>query len=178
LRPRNAGAAFAVIALADVLLPYARSSRIASGILDEAAHLLTGVAALQAIGLADGPCARGLIAGSIALDADHIPDALGHMLMRSGGARPYPHTLLTPAVVVLAGRRAGGIRERRFAAGLASGLALHLVRDLASGQGVRLLWPLSRRDFRVAYPAYLALIAAMGVRASRGGGSTRSTRRT
>jgi inner membrane protein len=175
LRARSAAGALAAIAVADLLLPRARASRIASGILDETAHLLTGIAALAASGATDGPGARGLIAGSVALDADHVPDALGYMLLRSGRARPYPHTLLTPAVVVLAGRRAGEPRRRRFAAGLAGGLTLHLVRDLASGQGIRLLWPLSATSFRVPYPVYLALVAAMGVRASRDGGSTRAS---
>ncbi|MEA2426880.1 MAG: inner membrane protein [Thermoleophilaceae bacterium] len=148
------------MAIADTFLPYARSSRLASGILDETAHLATGIVALLALGGRDSPFARGLIAGSVLIDVDHLPDALGHMWLRAGSRRPYPHTLLTPVAAMAVARRARG-RERRWSLGAAAGMTLHLIRDLASGQGTMLLWPASRRNFRLRYPAYVALLAVM-----------------
>jgi inner membrane protein len=171
---RRAARALAAVAVADVLLPFVRPSRLLSGIVDETAHLATGVLALEAMEATDGPFARGLIAGSVLIDADHVPDALGSMWLRAGGKRPYPHALVTPVVATALARRASG-RERRFTFGVAAGMTLHLVRDLASGRGVMLLWPGSRRSFRIDHRAYVALLAVMAARASRGGGSRRSS---
>jgi inner membrane protein len=164
------------VAVADALLPLARSSRLAVGVLDEAAHLATGLVALRALASADDPFARGVIAGSVVIDVDHVPGMLGSMWLHKPGKRPYPHSLATPAAVTMLARATNG-RARRFLVGLAAGTALHLLRDAASGQGAMLLWPFSGRNVRLAYPAYAGLLLVMTAAASRpgGGGSREST---
>jgi inner membrane protein len=47
------------------------------------------------------------------------------------------------------------------------GVGLHLVRDLATGPGLRLLWPLSGRGSRAPYPPYAAAVLAAAAVASR-----------
>jgi hypothetical protein len=83
------------------------------------------------------------VAGSLLIDLDHLPSELGHEWLRHGGrGRPYPHALVTPLAVAFVSRAA------------ALALAVHLARDLTDAEsGVRLLWPLSNREFRV--PAWL-----------------------
>jgi inner membrane protein len=40
---------------------------------------------------------------------------------------------------------------------------LHIVRDIATGPGVPLLWPLLPENFLLPYPVYLALMALSAV---------------
>jgi inner membrane protein len=87
------------------------------------------------------------------------------------GGRPVTHCLLTPAVLAAAAGLTRG-RVRTVLGGLALGVCLHFVRDLATGgTGVPLLWPADRHsDVRVPYAAYLAVLAAAAVAAARGTG--------
>ena len=106
--------------------------------LDETAHLALGLLLARR---SREPLAA--LAGAMLIDADHLPSELGHEWLRHGGSgRPYPHALVTLVVVALASRAT------------AVGLAVHLARDLTDDEtGVRLLWPLSNRDFAV--PSWL-----------------------
>jgi hypothetical protein len=94
-----------------------------------------------------------VVAGSMFIDADHLPSELGHEWLRHGGSgRPYPHALVTLAAVAVVSRAA------------AVGLAVHLWRDLTDAEtGVRLLWPLSNRELKVApwlYPIGVGALCA------------------
>jgi hypothetical protein len=94
-----------------------------------------------------------VVAGSMFIDADHLPSELGHEWLRHGCyGRPYPHALVTLAAVAVVSRAA------------AVGLAVHLWRDLTDTEtGVRLLWPLSNREFKVApwlYPIGVGALCA------------------
>jgi len=83
------------------------------------------------------------VGGSLLIDLDHAPSELGHEWLRHGGrGRPYPHALVTLGAVAVFSRAA------------ALAVAVHLARDLTdTDSGVRLLWPLSNREFSV--PAWL-----------------------
>ncbi|HEY6779663.1 MAG TPA: hypothetical protein VI111_01845, partial [Thermoleophilaceae bacterium] len=70
--------------------------------------------------------------------------------------RPPTHTLLIPALLAAAGQRP-----------LALGVCAHYARDVVSGPGAPLFWPLSRRDLGLPYPIYGLAIAALGLRALR-----------
>jgi len=115
-------------------------------VLDETAHLALGL--LLARRSAE-PAAT--LAGSVLIDADHVPSELGHEWLRHGGrGRPYPHALISVAALALLSRAA------------AVGLAVHLARDLTDGEsGVRLLWPLSNREFHVAPWLYPIAVGAL-----------------
>ena len=132
------------------------------GLLDEPAHLLTAWLALAALGL--GGLRGGMSAllpwvliGSVALDIDHIPLYLWGEPVAHHGSRPVTHAAVSVVVLLAVAALARG-RGRTAAAGLAAGVALHLVRDVATGPGIPLLWPLDGTDVRLPYAAYLAVV--------------------
>jgi inner membrane protein len=53
--------------------------------------------------------------------------------------------------------------RRRWPLAMAVGVGLHLVRDVATGPGVLLVWPISDREFVAPYSAYLLLCLALAV---------------
>jgi inner membrane protein len=67
------------------------------------------------------------------------------------------HCLLT-VLVLLVG--ASVVRRgRTVLAALAAGVALHLLRDLGTGPGVPLLWPVSGASVLVPHSCYLGVLA-------------------
>lgn len=102
-----------------------------------------------------------MIAGAMAIDADHVPhELLGREWLRSGGrGRPYPHTGFTLLALGAAARRSP------FWRGAAIGLAAHLARDLTDPTcGVKLAWPLTRREAQVPQPLYALAVGALAAR--------------
>lgn len=131
---------------------------LTSGPLDETAHLLTTLIVLTAIGVLvfDRFLLSALIA-SVVIDLDHLPRLLGSDWFTAGTPRPYTHSLLTIAIVLMAAGR--WRRHRAIALGVAVGLSIHFWRDTAEpGSGVALLWPLSRQSFSTSHASYLILM--------------------
>jgi inner membrane protein len=133
------------------------------GLLDEPAHLATAVIFLAAFlprrALALLPWA---LAASVLIDLDHVPLYLRGVLADANGGRPVTHSLTTVAVLLAAG--AAFSRLRSPLVGLALGVVLHLVRDLATGPGLSPLWPVNPAAVRLPYVAYLvplSLVAAL-----------------
>jgi hypothetical protein len=120
-------------------------------VCDELAHLGVGLLLARVRPRAE----RGaVLAGSLAIDLDHAPSELGREWLRTGGrGRPYPHTVFTVLAVLPLSRPA------------ALGLAAHLARDLTDPTtGVKLLWPVSRRELRVPPALYPLAIGALAAR--------------
>ncbi len=171
---RTAATAGALAALAAVLgidlLLAARSWSVpAEAALDEPAHLLTAWLLLAAAGVRSRQVVVWALVGAVLIDLDHLPLYSGIQVTADGG-RPVSHSAATVLVLLVA---AGLWRAQRTRlAALALGVVLHLARDLASGPGVPVLWPLSD-SVRVPYVVYLAVlvaaVAAVVVRAWRGG---------
>ena len=145
MRARLALASLATIAVADYVILRRPPRWHAIALFDHPAHVAT--AAL--IGGTD----RVYLAGSLLPDVDHIPMAFGSPEV--GDDRPNTHSLLAVAAAALVSRR------------LAAGAAAHFLRDLAMDPGAPLLWPLTRRRFRVPYAAYAVLILATAYSRSR-----------
>lgn len=126
--------------------------------LDETAHVLTALLVIWALG---GVACRFLLpalVASVAIDLDHVPRDLGQTWLTDGTPRPYTHSLLTIAVVLLVAALAK--RRREIAIGVALGLVIHFWRDLAEpGTGVALLWPLSSVSFSLPHASYLVVMA-------------------
>jgi inner membrane protein len=104
---------------------------------------------------------------SMAIDIDHIPGRLGADWLTAGTPRPYTHSLAVVSALLLGA--ALWRRRRPELLGVASGVAIHLGRDLAEG-GVPLLWPLSRTGVAVpqgSYLAAMALVIAVGAYRAR-----------
>ena len=133
---------------------------LATGIADETAHLSTMVIFLLAFPtLRNAGFIAGCLAGSVAIDLDHIPLFLGSNLLTEQTNRPFTHGLLTIAIVLVVSVPVGGT-WRYAGLGVAVGLAAHFLRDMAtSTAGVPLLWPFSTTGFMLPYPLYAAALA-------------------
>jgi inner membrane protein len=167
LPPGAPFAALVAVLVLDRVLALLRARPIA-GVVDEAAHLATGTIVLAAWPAPDRDFASGLAAGSVLIDVDHVPDAVGIRLLRRG-TRPVTHSLSTIAAAGLAGRKlaAAGLLPRAAVRGAMVGATCHLARDLTTGTaGVPLLWPLRGRSFSMPYWIYLAGLTVLAARGS------------
>ncbi len=95
------------------------------------------------------------------IDLDHVPLVLWGGPVTEFGGRPVTHSLATVAVLTAAALAVP--RVRLVAGGLAVGVVLHLVRDLATGPGVPLFWPLRPENVLVPYWVYALLVVAAAV---------------
>ncbi|HEV2752502.1 MAG TPA: metal-dependent hydrolase [Solirubrobacteraceae bacterium] len=140
------------------------------GLVDWTGHFAT-IAILLAASSRRLPTA--LIAGTFAatlIDLDHIPDLFGEEGISDVTPRPVSHSMVT---VLVAGAIAAAVRARAprygaFAVGIALGVAMHLLRDVFTGPGVSLFWPLSAEPVNGAFLVYLvAMIAVAAYAATR-----------
>ena len=135
-----------------------------TGLVDEPAHLATFAIALFAAAAIRGPSlpVRFVIAAllaSVAIDLDHIPGYLGWDGMTGTLPRPYTHGLLLVGASIAVASLSRSRACRQVFLGLAFGVSAHLLRDLATGPGVPLAWPLSSGVAAVPYPLYAATLA-------------------
>lgn len=166
LVPRRAvvGAVAAVLFLHPLLVAI-DAPLVVVGILDWAAHLATAVLVL--VNLPFALPARTLIAAllaSVVIDLDHVPQYLGEQFLTAGAPRPYTHSLasIVAALAVAALLRRG--THRAIAVGVALGLVAHLARDVATGPGVALLWPITSAGVRIPFWVEAAGLAALATR--------------
>jgi inner membrane protein len=127
------------------------------GLLDEPAHLLTAWLVLAAAGTR-GRLWPWALAGAVVIDLDHIPLYLWGAL-DSGAGRPVTHSMATVVVLLAV---AAVPPARGVATGLALGVTLHFLRDVVTGPGLPLWWPLHRDRVLLPYWPYLLLLAALG----------------
>jgi membrane-bound metal-dependent hydrolase YbcI (DUF457 family) len=156
-----------VIGGADLLLRrWDGPSLTVVGMLDEPAHACTGTLALSALGETfELPVLLAAVAGSVAIDLDHLPGMLGSDLLvlpRPTPTRPCTHSLVTLALLMTAALPVRG-SARRLILVAASGLAMHYFRDVTEpgGAGAPLLWPLSDRVYSLGYRWYVAALLAL-----------------
>lgn len=161
-----APAAVAFVLADDLLLSSREWSVPMLGLLDEPAHLATAALLLACVGALrrTRPVLITLVA-SVAIDLDHLPLYAGAPMGADG--RPPTHSLATVAALAAAGLLVK--RHRTDLLACAAGVTLHLVRDVATGPGAPLAWPISGHDVVAPYAGYAALlvvaaIAAAGVR--------------
>jgi inner membrane protein len=165
MRSRRAAAlgCLATIALADAVIHRRKPRWILVGFLDHPAHAATaGLMLLNAAPRSRG-WALGFMAGSLLPDMDHIPLALGPEHPTGDDPRPVSHCLAAVAPLALVALASGNDRI----GGAAAGCLAHFARDLATGPGAPLLWPLSPRELRAPYPLYLSGCALLALRAGR-----------
>ncbi len=153
--------ALALILSADALLARYDFSRLVEALLDEPAHLATGLLLLAALPAPRSrPFVLGAALGAVAIDADHVPGEFGWNIITRGTGRPVTHSLATCGALLLLSR-ALPETARAATVGAACGVLAHFVRDLGTG-GLPLLWPVSKRRVRVPYGVYLAILFAAG----------------
>lgn len=124
------------------------TGHLAYALVDEPAHLATCMVALLALAAfmpASPPrrFAAAALLASMAIDVDHIPGYLGSHLLNGGLPRPYGHSALLVVAVVGVGWASRRRDVREVSLGVAFGISTHLFRDLATGPGVPLFWPIS-----------------------------------
>ncbi|MBT0772037.1 metal-dependent hydrolase [Kineosporia sp. J2-2] len=165
------------VVVADVLLRRAPSYFVL-GLVDEPAHFLTSVVVLLAVAAAVPGrhlgvyFSAGLLVSGNLIDLDHLPMSLGTDLLTAGTARPYPHSLVTPVVLLAVAVLSPG-RWSRLAAGAAIGVTGHLLRDLGTAP-VSLFWPFSGAGVSVPHGLYLGVLLALAL-VPRLAGAVRST---
>ncbi len=163
LRP---GAALAAILLLDLVREARAWPLPVLGVLDEPAHLLTAWLAMAACATTTTALRLlpWVLAGAVLLDLDHVPLFLGFDVTATPSGRPVSHSLTTVALLLVAALAVG--RWRVPLAGLAVGAATQLLRDLATGPGVPLLWPALSADVRLPYLVHLLVLLAIAVAAT------------
>ncbi len=157
--PRICALGLVTVAGADAIARSRAWSHPVAGLLDEIAHLGTGVMVLAAWRRPSQPgFAEGLLASSVLLDVDHVPDVFGVHLLRPRQMRPRTHSIATLLALACSPRLDGAL----------VGAAAHLSRDLATGpNSVPLLWPFYKRPFTLPYAAYAAGLGALAWMALR-----------
>jgi len=126
------------------------------GIVDWIGHIATGVV-IVALLRPTRRMAVAIIVFSVVLDVDHLPLELGTDVLTAGTPRPYTHSLLTILVVLAA----AGLMRSQILLGAAIGLAGHLFRDLGTGDGIPLLWPLSDAGASVPFALYIGVLTGL-----------------
>ena len=139
-----------------------------AALVDELAHVITALLVLGALRRRlTQPFAVGILLGAVLIDVDHLPLVLGWDFLTRGTNRPYTHSLLAVGLTGL-GAWVLTERSRRIALGAAFGLAMHLVRDMATG-GAPLYWPVAADRVTMPYGVYsVLLMAAAGLVVWRG----------
>jgi inner membrane protein len=127
------------------------------GLLDEIGHLATAWVLLVAL-LPDRyrPLAPWALLGAVLIDVDHIPLYLWDVAATHPQGRPITHSL-TFVLVLLALSRLDR-RLRTPLSGLALGVFLHLLRDIVTGPGASLFWPIAETSVLVPYSLYVVLL--------------------
>lgn len=151
------------IFLVDVMTDRLAPSLVIAGLLDEAGHVATAIILMAAVtrrltGTFTGTFIVAALVAVLAIDIDHVPrEVFGWAGITAGAPRPYPHSLITPLITgmwALRARHSG----RDLAAGLTFGLLTHLLRDAATGSGLALFWPLTKRVVEMTYAFYVGIL--------------------
>ncbi len=153
----------AAVFACDLLRDHRVRSRAVTGVLDEVAHLsTTGLALLALRDRAWLERRRGdvavALAASVLVDLDHVRLPVGSASV-VGGGRSIAHSVTSVAAALLVSAAAPAPWDRRSSAA-AAGLTLHFARDVATGYGLRLWWPVHRGVVKVHYGAYAAACTA------------------
>jgi inner membrane protein len=155
---------------------------LAYGLADDPAHLVTAALALVWLRSVirtplSAPFVLAALGASVAIEVDHIPGYLGSHLLTGSLPRPYTHSMLlvfAPVAIGLASRRRA-ISE--LSLGIGCGVAAHLLRDLATGPGAPLFWPISGATERVPYAVFAGVLAS-GALSVAAAGRSHGGRRT
>jgi inner membrane protein len=156
--------ALAVLLVLDLMATTRRWPIVVQGLIDEPAHLLTAWLILRALPgqLLRRDAGRWALLFSVAIDIDHMPLYLTDYRFAVDDGRPPTHSLALICALV-GGAFLLGRHFRELQLGAAVGVGLHFIRDLATGPGVPLLFPVTDDSFRVPHGVYLAVVGLVTV---------------
>ena len=149
-----------VVLLADVLLHRLPWHVLSGGLIDWTGHLATSGTVLLAAGRLGVRLSERTVlvalASSVLIDLDHIGLYAGVPHVAAAGGRPFTHSLATLLVLLAA----AALTRRRVLLAVAAGVSMHLLRDVATGGGIPLLWP-ADVVVQAPYPAYVLLLVVL-----------------
>lgn len=157
------------VCIVDAVRSTRKMGLIMNGLTDEVAHLITALLLLLAWmdprrPLRHPAFALGALLGSVAIDLDHVPLYAG--LPVAAGGRPFSHSSVTVLALLLSALLLP--LQRHLLRGAAAGVCLHLLRDIATGPGVPLWWPINTINVRLGYWRYAtAMMIATAVALTR-----------
>ena len=157
--------AIATVLLLHPLLIALDAPLVVVGLLDWSAHLATAVLVLVNLPLAlPGRMLVAALLASVVIDLDHIPHYLGEQFLTAGAPRPYTLSLVSVIAALAVAAVLRRPAHRAIAVGVALGLLAHLARDVSTGPGIALLWPLTSAGVRIPFWVEAAALAALATR--------------
>jgi hypothetical protein len=162
----------------DVMPRWQGLSFVPQAFVDEPCAVATALIVLGAItrfcgAPPDPKLGWSLIAWSVLIDLDHLPQEFGTAAFTEGTSRPYLHALwvlvfLTPAILVVRywsqhSKTHAAAGTAQILIGTALGIAAHFARDLATAP-MSLWWPVTKIPVQQPYWAYvLELLAVVAI---------------
>jgi len=177
----NRGVSLALVAavvIVDSTIPGQETSSVLRAIADEPCHVATALVVLGALvrfrgTLPDPTFVWSMLACSVLIDADHLPQEFGSSVLTAGTSRPYFHALwvIVALIVAMVVARYWSQRAKTPAsstavyilAGAAWGVSAHFLRDVATAP-ISLWWPVTKAAVEVSYWWYvLALLVIIAI---------------
>lgn len=161
----------AVCVCVDRVIPWHGMGFTLRAVIDEPCHMATAVVVLGAITrLRSKPphptFVASMLACSVLVDLDHLPQEFGSSVLTADVPRPYTHALWVLALLIAAAaatRRWSSKPTRAYLlAGAAWGVGAHFLRDVATAP-MSLWWPISDVAVQVPYWWYVLALALMVV---------------
>lgn len=169
----------AVCVIVDRAVPWHGMSFMARALIDEPCHVATALVVLGTMVRVrstppDPKLGWAMLAASVLIDVDHLPDEFGSSALTVGTPRPYTHALWLVAMLIAAtviarhwwpqpAKTPAPATTARILAGTAWGVSAHFFRDVATAP-MALWWPVSNAAAQVPYWWYvLALLLIIAV---------------
>jgi inner membrane protein len=177
----------AAIVIVDVAIPWAGwgylprwqgLSFVPRAFVDEPCAVATALIVLGAItrfrgAPPDPKFGWSLLAWSVLIDIDHLPQEFGSSVLTEGTPRPYTHALWVLVVLILAilvaryssqhAKSPTAVAVTQILAGTAWGIAAHFLRDVATAP-MSLWWPVTKAAVQQPYWWYvLELLAIVAI---------------
>jgi inner membrane protein len=155
---------------------------VTRALVDEPCHLATALVVLGAITRVRGTPPKPafgwtILACSVLIDIDHLPEEFGSSILTAGTPRPYTHALWVVLVLItgtiVARRRSqramtpGAATTALILDGAAWGVCAHFLRDVATAP-ISLWWPVNKAAVEIPYWCYvLALLVIIAIPPAR-----------
>ena len=166
------------IVITDRTIEWHGFSFVLRAMVDEPCHLATALVVLGAITRVRGTPPNPkfgwtMLACSVLIDVDHLPQEFGSSILTAGTPRPYTHALWVVLALVMAiyvarywsrcGPAPMSTTAVQILAGAAWGVSAHFLRDVATAP-MSLWWPITNAPVEVPYWWYvLALVLIVAV---------------
>lgn len=155
---------------------------VTRALVDEPCHLATALVVLGAITRVRGTPPKPtfgwtMLACSVLIDLDHLPEEFGSSILTAGTPRPYTHALWVVLVLMTGTVVARRWSQRAMTPGAATtalildgaawGVSAHFLRDVATAP-ISLWWPITKAAVQVPYWCYvLALLVIIAIPPAR-----------